>query len=131
MRKFITAALVMTCLSLGACASDGYGGRVDRGENNKRFGNHDGDQRSDRRGDRRDHQRRDYLESSDRIYRSENGHYYCKRSDGRTGALVGATGEALGNVIAPGKSEKLGKILDKGGSNLTRRAIERRRIRCE
>ena len=52
------------------------------------------------------------LSSNDRIYRGQDGRYYCRRSDGTTGAIVGGiAGGVLGNIIAPGGSEVLGTIL--------------------
>jgi hypothetical protein len=55
------------------------------------------------------------LTSNDRIYRGNDNRYYCRRSDGTTGLIIGALGGGvLGNVIAPGGSKTLGSIL--GGS---------------
>lgn len=55
------------------------------------------------------------LTRNDRIYRGNDNRYYCRRSDGTTGLIIGALGGGvLGNVIAPGGSKTLGAIL--GGS---------------
>ncbi len=72
------------------------------------------------------------LRRDERIYRGENGRYYCRRSDGTTGLIVGAVaGGALGNVIAPGGSELVGTILGAIGGGLAGRAIDRgREVRC-
>ena len=60
--------------------------------------------------DRRYRERR--LSQNDRVYRGQNGQYYCRRSDGTTGLIVGAAaGGVLGNIIAPGDSKTLGTIL--------------------
>lgn len=52
------------------------------------------------------------LSENDRVYRGQNGQYYCRRSDGTTGLIVGGiAGGVLGNIIAPGDSKTLGTIL--------------------
>lgn len=67
----------------------------------------------------------------DRVYRGDDGRYYCRRSDGTTGLLIGAvTGGMLGNVIAPGDSKTLGTIVGAGFGGLVGRAIDRGEMRC-
>ncbi len=52
------------------------------------------------------------LAQDERIYRGRDGQYYCKRSDGTTGLIVGAVaGGVLGNVIDGGHSRSVGTIL--------------------
>ncbi|MEO9133281.1 MAG: glycine zipper 2TM domain-containing protein [Sphingomonas sp.] len=52
------------------------------------------------------------LTSDERIYRGNDGRYYCKRNDGTTGLIVGAVaGGVLGNVIDGGHSRSVGTIL--------------------
>jgi uncharacterized protein YcfJ len=72
------------------------------------------------------------LSQRDRIYRGQDGRYYCRRSDGTTGLIVGAiAGGVLGNIIAPGGSEELGTILGAIGGGLAGRAIDRDNdVRC-
>ena len=71
------------------------------------------------------------LSSRDRVYRGQNGDYYCRRKDGTTGLLVGGVaGGVLGNVIAPGGSELLGTVLGAAGGALAGRAIDRNNVRC-
>lgn len=42
------------------------------------------------------------LSQTDRIYRGSDNRYYCRRSDGTTGLIIGAMGGGiLGQVIAP------------------------------
>jgi hypothetical protein len=66
----------------------------------------------------------------DEVYRGSDGRYYCKRSDGTTGLIVGAIGGGvLGNVIDGGRNRVagtliggalgalVGKTVDQGGSN--------------
>ena len=52
------------------------------------------------------------LSADERIYRGNDGRYYCKRNDGTTGLIVGAVaGGVLGNVIDGGHSRSVGTIL--------------------
>jgi uncharacterized protein YcfJ len=71
------------------------------------------------------------LSYDDRIYRGQNGQYYCRRSDGTTGAIVGVLGGgALGNIIAPGGSKTLGTIIGAIGGGVAGRAIDRGSASC-
>lgn len=89
----------------GAYNGGGYGGsdsddRVERGYEPSRYY---------RPGD--NYQER-VLRSDERIYRGNDGRYYCKRNDGTTGLIVGAVaGGVLGNVIDGGHSRSVGTIL--------------------
>jgi uncharacterized protein YcfJ len=61
---------------------------------------------------REDNRRERRLARNDRVYRGNDGRYYCRRSDGSTGLIVGGVaGGVLGNIIAPGGSEVLGTLL--------------------
>lgn len=71
------------------------------------------------------------MASNERVYRGQDGRYYCRHNDGTTGLLVGgAAGGLLGNIIAPGGSETLGTILGAAGGALAGRAIDRNNVRC-
>lgn len=62
-----------------------------------------------RDGDRYQERR---LTSQDEVYRGSDGRYYCKRSDGTTGLVIGAVGGAvLGNVIDGGHQRAAGTLL--------------------
>lgn len=112
MRAYPLAAALCATLALSACAEDdmhgdggGYYGHRDNG-----YAIHD----------------------EDRIYRDNEGRYYCRRSDGSTGTIVGGiAGGVLGNIIAPGDSKTLGTILGAAGGALAGRSIDRRKIRCQ
>jgi len=67
----------------------------------------------------------------DRIYRGHDGRYYCRRSDGTTGLIIGGVlGGVLGNVIANGHSSTLATLLGAGGGALLGQSIDRGNIRC-
>jgi hypothetical protein len=67
----------------------------------------------------------------DRIYRGRDGRYYCRRSDGSTGLIVGAAlGGLIGNRVSAGGSETLGTILGATGGALLGREIARGKLRC-
>lgn len=73
------------------------------------------------------------LASDDRVYAGTDGRYYCKRSDGTTGLIVGAAGGGiLGNVIDGGRSRSVGTLLGAAAGALAGRAVERNNseIRC-
>jgi len=71
------------------------------------------------------------LGRNDRIYRGNNGRYYCRRNDGTTGLIVGGlAGGALGNVIAGGGSRLLGSLIGAGGGALLGQSIDRGRVTC-
>ncbi|MFD1787222.1 glycine zipper 2TM domain-containing protein [Sphingomonas floccifaciens] len=73
------------------------------------------------------------LGPDDRVYSGNDGRYYCRRSDGTTGLIVGgAAGGILGNVIDGGRSRTVGTLLGAAAGALGGRAIERSNdeIRC-
>lgn len=127
MNKFMFLPLAAAAF-VGGCATDGYGSRnnsagdygyYDRSYYNQ-YGGYDYDRPDPRhngyyadnyyRSDRRYRERR--MSENDRIYRGRNGNYYCRRSDGTTGLIVGGVaGGVLGNIIAPGDSKTLGTVL--------------------
>lgn len=71
------------------------------------------------------------LSYNDRIYRGQDGRYYCRRSDGTTGLIVGALGGGvLGNVIAPGGSKTVGSILGGSLGAIIGRSLDRNNVVC-
>ena len=71
------------------------------------------------------------LSQNERLYRGQDGRYYCRQSDGSTGLIVGAiAGGILGNMIAPGGSETLGTILGAGAGGLAGHSLDRSDVRC-
>ena len=71
------------------------------------------------------------LSRNERIYRGQDGRYYCRRNDGTTGLIIGGlAGGALGNAIAPGGSETLGTVLGAIAGALIGREVDRDNVRC-
>jgi len=73
------------------------------------------------------------LAADDRVYRGSDGRYYCKRSDGTTGLIIGAVGGGvLGNVIDGGHSRVVGTLLGGALGAFAGKAIDQRRseIKC-
>jgi hypothetical protein len=67
-----------------------------------------------------------------RVWQGDNGQYYCKRSNGTTGLLIGGAGGALlGREIAGRNGDRtLGAILGAAGGALLGRAIDKSSARC-
>ena len=73
------------------------------------------------------------LSTRDRVYRGENGQYYCRRNDGTTGLIVGgAAGGILGNVIDGGRSRIVGTLLGGAAGALAGKAVDQNQsqVRC-
>jgi hypothetical protein len=71
------------------------------------------------------------LTQDDRVYRGEDGQYYCKRSDGTTGLIVGAAaGGLFGNVIAGGRSKTIGTLLGAVAGGAVGNSVDRSQVRC-
>ena len=71
------------------------------------------------------------LGRNDRIYRGSDGRYYCRRSDGTTGLIIGgAVGGLLGNAIDNGRSSILGTLIGAGAGAALGREIQRGSVRC-
>jgi Ni/Co efflux regulator RcnB len=72
-----------------------------------------------------------YLSRNDRLYRGSNGRYYCRRSDGTTGLIIGGlAGGVLGNILTNGDSQLLGTLIGGGGGALLGRSLDRREVVC-
>lgn len=72
------------------------------------------------------------LTENDEVYRGSDGRYYCKRSDGTTGLIIGGVGGALfGNVIDGGRSRTAGTLVGGALGALLGRSVERNQeVRC-
>lgn len=143
MRKFIlsfaVAATAMTGLSACSSYDDGGPGYASSDNGWRRYRQYDYDRPdpayngyyADRyyRDDASYRERR--LSRNERIYRGENGQYYCRRSDGTTGLIVGGlAGGVLGNAIAPGGSKTLGTLLGAIAGGAGGAALDSSSARC-
>jgi hypothetical protein len=71
------------------------------------------------------------LSDNDRIYAGEDGRYYCRRSDGTTGLIVGGiAGGALGAALTSGRSEPLGILLGAAAGAAVGNSVDRSNVRC-
>lgn len=71
------------------------------------------------------------LGRGDRIYRGHDGRYYCRRSDGTTGLVIGAAaGALLGNALRVGGSSTLSTILGGAAGAAIGSSIDRGNLRC-
>ena len=66
-----------------------------------------------------------------RIYRGYDDRYYCRRSDGTTGLIVGAAlGGLLGSQLDRGRSNTAGILIGGGAGALLGREIDRGNLSC-
>lgn len=73
------------------------------------------------------------LGTNDEVYRGSDGRYYCKRSDGTTGLIVGGVGGAvLGNVIDGGRHRTGGTLIGGALGALLGRSVDQSNsdVRC-
>lgn len=87
--------------------------------------------RRDRRYNDRNYSNRRYYNENSRSWRGRDGRYYCRRSDGTTGLLIGgAAGGVIGHEIAGRGDRTLGTVLGVAGGALLGREVDRSRSRC-
>jgi hypothetical protein len=73
------------------------------------------------------------LTQDERVYRGDDGRYYCKRNDGTTGLIVGAAaGGLFGNIIAGRRSSTVGTLLGAIAGGAAGASIDRnqQQVRC-
>jgi len=71
------------------------------------------------------------LTRADRIYRGRDGRYYCRRSDGTTGLIIGAgVGALIGHSLDDGRSSLLGTLIGAAAGGAIGSQIDRGQIRC-
>lgn len=67
----------------------------------------------------------------DRIWRGDDGRYHCRRDNGTTGLIVGATvGALLGRELDGGRDRTVGTIIGAAGGGLLGRSIDRGELKC-
>jgi hypothetical protein len=71
------------------------------------------------------------LSQNDRIWRSRDGQYHCRRDNGTTGLIIGgAVGALVGRELDGGRDRTVGTIIGAAGGALLGRAIDRGELRC-
>jgi hypothetical protein len=71
------------------------------------------------------------VSAKDRVWRGDDGRYYCRRRNGTTGLIIGgAAGALLGREIDGGNNRTLGTVLGAAGGALLGREIERSNLKC-
>ena len=66
-----------------------------------------------------------------RVWRGDDGRYYCRKENGTTGLLIGAgVGALIGHEVAGRGDRTLGAILGAAGGALLGRTIDRASTRC-
>jgi hypothetical protein len=122
------ATLISGCAGdMGDVRSQRQWRNYDHNRPDPQYGNYDAGRYYQERQRPRDQR----MGARDRVYRGQDGRYYCRRADGTTGLIVGAVaGGVLGNVIAPGGSGTLGTILGAIGGGLAGQSIDRNNVRC-
>ena len=123
-------ALLAGCASYGDNGHMSAGwGRYDYNHPDPNYGGYEADRYYRADGNRYPERQ---LSNDDRVYRGHDGRYYCRRSDGTTGLIVGAiAGGTLGGMIAPGRSEALGVVLGAVAGGAAGQAIgQENGVRC-
>lgn len=107
------------------------GGYYDNGAPRGGYWDRDAPPGYDPARDYRDEQGQDrVITRDDRVYRGNDGRYYCRRSDGTTGTVVGAIGGGvLGAILGGGGA--LGTILGAGGGALLGRSVDKGEVHCK
>jgi hypothetical protein len=145
LKTILTALAAATTLAtVAGCTTSGYGnagpyGYYDSGYS-QRYGAYDYNRPDPAyngyyadRYYRQDPRYRTYrMNTNDRVYVGNDGRYYCRRSDGTTGLIVGGiAGGVLGNIIAPGGSNTLGTLLGAAAGAAAGTAIDRNNVTCQ
>lgn len=107
----------------------GYGGGGYRGDNRDPYAT-DYDASRYYRDDPSYRERR--LEANDDVYRGSDGRYYCRRSDGTTGLVIGGIGgAAVGNVIDGGHNRLAGTLIGGALGALIGKSVDQNSdVRC-
>ena len=146
MNKALITTLIAATALTGGCASYGGGAAYDDGgfgyydrASYQRYGNYDYNQPDPQyNGYYADRYYRDnaryrerQLSYDDRVYRGRDGRYYCRRSDGTTGLIIGgAIGALIGGQLDRGYSNTAGILIGGGAGALLGREIDRGSLSC-
>ena len=131
MKSSLIAALVLGTLAAPAMAQHHDRNGRDGGRGGD-YGWHDDrngwDPSHSYRDDRRYRQSERRLSRNDRVYRGGDGRYYCRRSDGTTGLVIGGIGGAVAGGVIGG--DTLGALVGAGAGALLGRSVDRGKVRC-
>ena len=68
---------------------------------------------------------------ADRVWRGDDGRYYCRRDNGTTGLVIGlAAGALIGREIDGGRDRTAGTVVGAAVGGLLGREIDRGSLRC-
>jgi len=71
------------------------------------------------------------INRDDRVWRGDDGRYYCERENGTTGLIIGAAGGALlGREVDGGRNRTLGTVLGAALGGLVGRGIDLSDAKC-
>ena len=71
------------------------------------------------------------ISGDDRIWRSRDGEYHCRRENGTTGLIIGAAvGALVGRELDNGRDRTVGTIIGAADGGLLGRAIDRGELKC-
>ena len=128
------AAVTMVATSTPALAdpppwAPAHGKRYkDRDDRNDRYRDRDRRGTYDSRGRYYEPRR---ITRNSRVWRGDNGRYYCRRDNGTTGLIIGgAVGALVGRELDGGRDRTVGTIVGAAGGALLGRAIDRGELRC-
>lgn len=80
---------------------------------------------------RRRNRRAERVNRNTRVWRGNDGRYYCRKSDGTTGLIIGgAVGALAGRAIDTRGDRTVGTLLGAAGGAVLGRELERSNSRC-
>jgi opacity protein-like surface antigen len=98
------------------------------GDDDRRWKRGRGGDRYDRQGRYREPRR---IGRNDRVWRGDDGRYYCRRDNGTTGLIIGAgVGALAGHEIAGRGDRTLGAIIGGVAGGLLGREIDKGSLSC-
>lgn len=125
MKRLILPLLAVSALLAGCSTYDDGGPRYAHSD----YGDGGWDAHEHYRDDPRYEERP--MARDEQVYRGSDGRYYCRRSDGTAGLVVGGiAGGALGDAIAPRGSKTLGTLLGAIGGAAIGQSVDSNSVHC-
>lgn len=127
-----TAAPAMAAVSYAPVQESTFQAPGEQTYENSRHRYSRDDWRRGYRGNYRNYRNRgEPVHRNTRVWRGNEGRYYCRKQDGTTGLLIGgAAGALLGREIDGGRDRTVGTLLGAVGGALLGREIDRGDSRC-